>query len=317
MLDETAFVGRRVCVVGNINRDLRTAPVPAGDNLFQDGETSTPFIRETLGGGAANSALAAAGLGADVRLVGKIGEDRTGYHLEAVLAAHNVRPFLVRDDEHPTGTSINLVFDNGHRHFVSSLPSSATLTYEDVDPAALQGCEHLLRADIWFSDPMLLGGNEKLFRLARDAGVAVSLDLNWDPAWGRADAPVIARRKEAVRALLPLVDLVHGNVKELCAFAGASTLDAALGRIGGWGAGEVVVHMGAQGAGFFDGRRLVREPSLPAARVVNATGTGDVLSVCMILLHRRPDVPVEEKLRLANRIVSEYVAGVRSFVPDL
>jgi len=95
MLDETAFVGRRVCVVGNINRDLRTAPVPAGDNLFQDGETSTPFIRETLGGGAANSALAAAGLGADVRLVGKIGEDRTGYHLEAVLAAHNVRPFLV------------------------------------------------------------------------------------------------------------------------------------------------------------------------------------------------------------------------------
>jgi len=28
-------------------------------------------------------------------------------------------------------------------------------------------------------------------------------------------------------------------------------------------------------------------------------------------------VPVEEKLRLANRIVSEYVAGVRSFVPDL
>ena len=147
MLDETAFVGRRVCVVGNINRDLRTAPVPAGDNLFQDGETSTAFIRETLGGGAANSALAAAGLGADVRLVGKIGEDRTGYHLEAVLAAHNVRPFLTRDDDHPTGTSINLVFDNGHRHFVSSLPSSATLTYEDVDPAALQGCKHLLRAE--------------------------------------------------------------------------------------------------------------------------------------------------------------------------
>jgi sugar/nucleoside kinase (ribokinase family) len=317
MLDETAFVARRLCVVGNINRDLRTAPLSTGDYLFQDGETSTPFIRETLGGGAANSALAAAGLGADVRLVGKIGEDRTGYHLEAVLAAHNVRPFLVRDDEHPTGTSINLVFDNGHRHFVSSLPGSATLAYEDVDPAALEGCEHLLRADVWFSEPMLFGGNEKLFRAAREAGVAVSLDLNWDPAWRRGDAQTIARRKEAVRAVLPLVDCVHGNSTELNQFAGTGSIDAALSRITAWGASAVAVHLGTEGAGYYYEGRLVREPCVPAPSVVNSTGTGDVLSVCMMLLHHRQEVPVAEKLRLANRIVSEYMAGQRSFVPEL
>src|SRR6266850_2270586 len=101
MLDETAFVGRRLCVVGNVNRDLRTAPIPAGDYLFHDGETSAAFVRETIGGGGANSALAAAGLGAEVRLAGKVGEDPLGYRLEAVLAANNVRPFLARDDERP------------------------------------------------------------------------------------------------------------------------------------------------------------------------------------------------------------------------
>jgi sugar/nucleoside kinase (ribokinase family) len=316
-LGETPFAGRRLCVVGNVNRDLRTAPIPAGEYLFADGETSAEFLRETVGGGGANSALAAAALGADVRFVGNVGEDLLGNRLESVLLAHDVRPFLARDDLHPTGTSINLVFDTGRRHFVSCLPSSATLAFNDIDISALDGCEHLLRADVWFSDPMLSGGNEQLFRAARAAGADVSLDVNWDPAWGRADEDVILQRKEAVRRVLPLVDLVHGNVKELCAFADAPELDAALARIGAWGAGAVVVHMGTEGAGYYRHGRLVREPCVPAARSVNTTGTGDVLSVCMVLQHRRDDVPVEEKLRLANRIVSEYVAGQRSFVPEL
>ena len=317
MLDETAFIARRLCVVGNLNRDLRTAPIPAGEYLFADGETSAVFLRETVGGGGANSALAAAGLGADARLVARVGDDPLGYRLEAVLAAHNVRPFLARDDDLPTGTSINLVFDTGRRHFVSCLPSSAALSFDDVDPQALTDCEHLLRADVWFSESMLFGGNEKLFRAARAAGLAVSLDLNWDPAWGHAAEGEVNRRKDAVRAVLPLVDLVHGNARELCTFADADELEAALTRIGGWGAGAVVVHLGADGAGYYRHGRLVREPCRPAAKTVNATGTGDVLSVCMMLLHGREDVSVEEKLRLANRVVSEYVAGERSFVPEL
>jgi sugar/nucleoside kinase (ribokinase family) len=316
-LDETAFRGRRLCVVGNVNRDVRTAPIPAGEYLFADGETPAAFIRETVGGGGANSALAAAALGADARLVGKVGEDPLGYRLEAVLAAHNVRPFLARDDEQPSGTSVNLVFDTGRRHFISCLPSSATLSLADVDRTALAGCEHLLRADVWFSEPMLYGGNEALFRAARGAGVAVSLDVNWDPAWNRGDEADLPRRKEAIRTVLPLVDLVHGNVKELCSFADAEELDAALARIAAWGAGAVVVHMGADGAGYYRHGPLLREPCVPAPRIVNTTGTGDVLSVCMMLLHHREDVAAEQKLRLANQVVSEYVAGLRSFVPEL
>ena len=317
MLDDTAFRGRRLCVVGNLNRDVRTAPIPAGDYLFADGETSAPFVRETVGGGGANSALAAAARGADARLVAAVGDDRTGYQLEAVLAARDVRPFLVRDHDQPTGISVNLVFDTGRRHFVSWLPTSARLAFADVDPGALEGCDHLLRADVWFSEPMLFGGNEQLLRTAKAAGLDVSLDVNWDPAWGRADAEAIRRRKATVAGILPLVDLVHGNVKELCTFADADDLDSALRRITSLGARAVVVHMGTDGAGYYAGGELVREPIVPAAKVVNATGTGDVLSVCMMLLHRRRDVPVAEKLRLANRIVSEYVAGERSFVAEL
>lgn len=306
--DLTPFRGRRLCVVGNLNRDLRIAPIGPGEQLFADGETSTDFIHETLGGGGANSAAFAALLGANVRFAGKVGDDVLGKRLQRALRKRGIRPYLARDPANPTGTSINLVYTTGRRHFVSCLPSSATLTFDDIDPAALRGAEHVLRADVWFSDPMLFGGNEKLLRAARSAGADTSLDINWDPHWGRASVRRIAQRKRAVRKVLPLVDLVHGNVRELCNFADADHLPTALGRITGWGARAVVVHMGKSGSGHFSKGRLIRSRCVRAPREVNATGTGDLLSVIMMLLHRA-QIPVAEKLALANRMVSMYVAN--------
>jgi sugar/nucleoside kinase (ribokinase family) len=317
--DLALFRGTRLCVVGNVNRDVKLAPIDPGPHLFADGETSTAAVRETVGGGGANSSLAAAALGADVSFVGKVGGDRLGHRLWLTFAAHGVRHHLVRDPDHLTGTSVNLVWTTGHRHFVSCLPTATTLAFHEFDAAAiLTGHHHLLRADPWFSEPMLLdGGNRKLFAAARDAGLAVSLDINWDPQWGWAPSDVVEGRKQALRDTLPLVDLAHGNVRELCAFTDASDLDDALARLERWGVGAVVVHMGEQGAAFYADGTLTTEPSVPADRVVNTTGTGDVLSVCVMLLHARPDMPVRDKLRLANTVVAEYIAGRRDLVPEL
>lgn len=309
---ESLFHGRRLCVVGNVNRDLRTAPLAPGDTLFKDGETSVEFIRETLGGGGANSAAFAALLGAEARLVAKVGRDDLGDGLRRELERRGVRPFLSRDASHPTGTSINLVYATGRRHFVSCLPASGTLAFDDVPASAVRGVEHLLRADVWFSEPMLHGGNAKLLRAAKAAGADTSLDINWDPQWGRAAARKVARRKRAVREVLPLVDLVHGNVRELCAFAETARLPAALRRLTDWGAGAAVVHMGTKGAGYYRDGRLTTRPCVRAKRVVNATGTGDLLSVVMMLLHRNRRPP-GDRLSVANGIVSSYVAGEGMF----
>jgi len=309
---EELFRGRRVCVIGNVNRDLRTAPIHAGAHLLHDGETSTDFVRETLGGGGANSALFAATLGAMVCFAGKVGDDALGAALRLKLRRRGVRPHLAIDPAHATGTSVNLVYDNGRRHFVSCLPSSATLAFEDIDAAALHGAEHVLRADVWFSEPMLFGGNEKLLRAAKAAGTATSLDVNWDPTWGSGKASRIAERKRAVRKVLPLVDVVHGNRRELCTFADADNLTSALRGITAWGARAVVVHMGTKGSGYYFDGRLVRSPRVRAKREVNATGTGDLLSVVMVLLHRK-DMPPADKLRFANEIVATYVADEPPF----
>ena len=62
---------------------------------------------------------------------------------------------------------------------------------------------------------------------------------------------------------------------------------------------------------------LILEESVPARRQVNTTGTGDVLSVCMMLLDQERRSTMGEKLRLANLIVSQFIAGERSLIPAL
>lgn len=317
MLDETIFRSGRLCVVGNICRDVKTAPIEPDERLLHDGETAAEFIVETLGGGGANSALMAAGLGAEARFVGKVGADALGAQLEQVLLSRGIKAFIRHDPQTPTGNSVAISFTNGCRHFISCQPNNDTFCLADVDLSALDGGGHLLRADVWFSESMLAGGNAQLLQAARDRGMAASLDLNWDPQWGAAPEAAIRARKEAVRRVLPLVDLVHGNVRELNIFADSTDLTTTLQRLTNWGAGAVVLHMGAQGAGYCRSGQLVVEPRAPVRRQINATGTGDLLSVCMMLLHHRQDIPIVEKLRLANRIVADFIEGKRDFLSPL
>lgn len=317
MVDETAFRGRRLCVVGSICRDVKTAPLSAGDHLFRDGETATDFIIETMGGGGANSALLAAGLGAEARFAGKLGTDSLGEQLEQALRRRGVRSFVRHDPQVRTGSSVALNFTNGCRHFISCQPNNYALAFGDIDLAMLDGAEHLLRADVWFSEAMLDGGNEQLLRAARDRGLATSLDLNWDPVWNSNDAGRIATRKKAVQRILPLASLVHGNIRELNLFADSPDLTTTLQRLTAWGAGAVVVHMGSEGAGYYEHGELSVEPCAPTRQVLHSTGTGDLLSVCMMLLHSRLEIPIAEKLRLANRIVAEFMEGKRDLLPAL
>jgi len=317
MLDETVFLGRRLAIVGSVCRDVKMGALRPGPHLLEDGETPTAFITETIGGGGANSALAAAALGADVRLGGKVGADSLGQRLQRALLRCRVTTFIRRDPQVATGSSIVLSYESGCRHFLSCQPNNESLAMADIDPAMLSGAQHLLRADVWFSEPMLAGGNEALFRAARAQGLSTSLDINWDPQWGSADAATMLRRKESVRRILPWVDLVHGNVRELNRFADCDDLHATLRRITAWGAGAVVIHLGADGAGYYDRRQLTVAPATAVQQYKNTAGSGDLLSVCMMLLHGREEIPLADRLRLANTIVAEFIEGKRGVIPQL
>ncbi len=108
---------------------------------------------------------------------------------------------------------------------------------------------------------------------------------------------------------------MHGNARELMEFTDSSDLPAALRSLAGYGVNGVVVHLGADGAGYYADGELTVEPRSPAICPVHSTGTGDVLSICMILLHARQDLSIRDKLRLANHVVREFMEGSRSMIP--
>ncbi len=317
MAEDARFAGPPVCIVGNINRDVKVRNVPDSPKLFEDGETSVPPIIETVGGGGANSACAAAALGGTVRFVAKAGADALADRLKRVLERHGVQTRFSQDPNCATGTTVALGLASGHRHFLSSLPNNETLRFEDLDLAALDGCAHLLRADVWFSESMLEGGNLRLFKEAHRQGCKTSLDLNFDPCWSTGDKKRIAGRKELLRRALTEVDLAHGNERELCEFTDGADLKTALQRLTQWGVKGVVVHLGRQGAGFWADGEFVVEPPSPVRKVVNSTGSGDVLSICMILLHARSDLSVREKLRLSNAVVRQFMEGQLQLIPTI
>jgi sugar/nucleoside kinase (ribokinase family) len=311
------FSDSSLCVVGNINRDVKVHGVPNSSGVLRDGETSVSGVSETIGGGGANSACAAVALGARVHFVGKVGADPLGEQLRRAMEKLGVRTHLTQDRKCATGTTVALGFAAGQRHFLSCLPNNRTLQFKDLDLTALGKCKHLLRADVWFSGEMLEKGNQRLLSRARESGLGTSLDINFDPAWSSGRSPEIRHRKRLLRKILPLVDMAHGNVRELCEFSDAPDLNSALGQLGKWGVGSVVVHLGKRGAGFYRDGHLVVEPANPAKRTVHSTGTGDVLSVCMILLAGNEQLDVRQKLRLSNRIVREFMEGRRSLIPCL
>jgi len=90
-----------------------------------------------------------------------------------------------------------------------------------------------------------------------------------------------------------------------------------LRRLTDWGVKAVAVHLGRQGAGYWQHGELAVEPPDVALNPLNSTGTGDVLSVCMILLEAAPELSVRQKLRLANGVVRDFMEGRRKLIPSL
>jgi sugar/nucleoside kinase (ribokinase family) len=227
-----------------------------------------------------------------------------------------VTPHLARKPV-STGRSINLNWRDDHRHFVSSLPNARVMTVDDVLAAVdgSAGCRQLLRADVWFSEPMLAGGNRILIEAARKAGMETYLDINWDPEWGRASPDRIAERKAQLLGILPWIACAQGNRRELCYFTGKEAILDACDLLLRHGCAEVVVHRGRDGAmSVARDHDPVEAPATPVSRIVCSTGPGDVFSAAYMLLR---ELPVDERLRQSCAAAAAHLSGSVAMLPQL
>jgi sugar/nucleoside kinase (ribokinase family) len=319
-----------IAIVGNLNLDIRTSPIAQSEGIFSDGETGVEAIYESLGGGGANTAIAAALMGGDVHFCCAVGRDELGRRLCEFLERHrvHVRPAL---KPAATGRSIALTWITHQRHFLSSLPHARLLEETDIDLDQLSGagCRHLYRADAWFADRMLAAGNASLFRRAREAGMETSLDVNWDPLWTGAggssgasgggtnrgsDTNAVQTRISQLRSTLSHVSFVHGNERELSFFAGTRSAREAARRLLDWGAGAVIVHRGPQGCAAATPSGWLEVPAVPVAKIVSETGTGDVFTAAFLLT---ADLPLAARLHECAAAAARHMQGSPTYAPLL
>ncbi len=168
------------------------------------------------GGSVANTGLAMKILGADVSLMGKIGDDAFGSMVREILNQYDAGDGLLVKEGESTSYSVVLAVPGVDRIFLHNCGANNTFCAEDVSKKALE--ESTL---FHFGYPPLMkkmyenDGEElcKIMKLAKDCGTATSLDFaSIDPnsEAGRVNWEKILER------VIPYVDFFVPSIEELC-----------------------------------------------------------------------------------------------------
>jgi ribokinase len=224
----------RVTVVGSLNMDLviRTPRIPS------PGETIIGSAFQTVPGGkGANQAVAAARLGAQISMVGRVGQDAFGQALLHNIVGDGIdATHVTHDPEAATGVALIVVDDLGENSIVVASGSNMRLSSADVDEA---------EAAIARASALLLQLENPLETAIRAAEIArvhrVPTILNPAPA------------RSLPRRLLELVDVLVPNESEAALLSNMGTKDlsgakAAALALRGKGVGVVILTLGEQGA---------------------------------------------------------------------
>jgi len=198
-----------IAVFGSINMDITAY----SDRLPQPGETLHGIRYITgLGGKGANQAAAAAKLGAETHLIGRLGQDHFGSSARDLLQAFGVHTeHLGSDPAHPTGIAIINVDGQGENFITVIAGANFAVDSADVDDAEAllsRVSVLLLQLEVPWTAMMLAAER------ARARGAVIILD----PAPAKA---------EMAGADLSLIDIITPNEIETEILTGIRPRDAA------------------------------------------------------------------------------------------
>jgi ribokinase len=258
----------RIVVVGSLNMDL----VVRAPRLPRPGETvAGRSFAQVPGGKGANQAVAAALLGADVSLIGRVGDDAFGRTLIDSLAGRGVDAGCVETTPSATsGLALIGVEDSGQNAITIIGGANALLTPADVTrhAAAIAAADALL---VQLEVP--LATVAAALALAGRHGVLTVLDP--------APAPTSPLPPALLAAGLLSPNQTEAEVLTGIAVAGPADAARAAANLHEQGAKLVVIKLGEQGALASDGAGSMTHTPAPRVSALDTTAAGDAFTAAL------------------------------------
>ncbi len=241
------------------------------DHVFQiDAFSAQPTktiargYRARAGGMSLHAAIAAARLGASVRLLGRVGDDAAAVFLRSRLGDDGVQARgLESVDNASTSLAAVIVDGQGARqiyiHRGDAIPRAHAL-----DTRQLEG------ADVVLADPRWPDGAAAALRWAREHGVPSLLDADVAPL-------------SALDRLVPLARWVAFSEPGLEAWGRSRDRDDALAAALALGPRIALVSLGAEGARWLDAQGVPAQVRAPDVKAIDSTGAGDVFHAALAI----------------------------------
>jgi len=297
-------MNRAIVVVGSLNMDfvVRVAHLPA------PGETILGREFQTIPGGkGANQAYAAAKLGADVRMIGRVGYDVFGDQLKASLAAAGADVSRVHAARGvSTGVALIWVDDLGQNSIVVAPGANSSIV-----PADAQAMRPAFREAGFalFQLETPLASVTAAMRVARDSGCSTILDP--------APAQPLARE------VLELVDVLTPNESEARLLLGqeitrpidAEAAPAVARDLLALGPQAIILKLGAGGCYYASANEAFHVAGFSVA-ATDTTAAGDTFNAAFAVGCSQ-GMEVREALRYANAAAAVSVTrlGAQASAP--
>lgn len=297
----------KILVVGSINMDL-VVRVPHSP---KPGETVLGSDFETFPGGkGANQAVAAARMGGEVKMVGRVGNDDFGNTLIEGLVENKIKTTqVIKDSKAPTGIAMIAVAADGENMIVVASGANANVSVEDVNNA-----RPLMRE----TDILLVQLEVPLETVTEAVELAKAYDV-----------PVVlnpAPAQNLPQSLLKNIDYLTPNQGEIFLLSGEDNIDAGVEKLRKFGVKNLIITLGVNGV------RVITDEvdqHLPAFEVtaVDSTAAGDAFNgaLAVALAEGKPILEAVRYGMAAGALASTkrgaqpslpYRESVENFLPD-
>ncbi|MEQ8637777.1 ribokinase [Gimesia maris] len=292
----------KIAVLGSINMDLmiRSAKLPLpGETVIAETKVENP------GGKGANQAVAAARMGAEVTMIGCVGDDSFAEELLQNLKAEGINTrYVTHKTDTTSGVAVVMVEMSGENAILVVPGANGLVGLAELEQARQVICESdvlLMQLEIPVETVIAAA------KIAREAGVPVILD----PAPAPAGFP----------AELLKVDLICPNQSETAALTGKplTSLEdvvAAIPALVEQGPRQILVTLADQGAVLFDGEAVEIIPPFQI-QAIDSTAAGDAFAAGLaVKLAERATLREAALFASAAGAIAASGAGAQTAMPD-